>query len=82
MSSAVALLSNIGRPSDASLGAPVVARPVADPAASTKPGAVQPVRTPLTTDQASSIAQQLVAGPQKSGGAQQTGHVDRDNDGD
>jgi len=55
MSSAVALLSNIGRPSDASLGAPVVARPVADPAASTKPGAVQPVRTPLTTDQASSL---------------------------
>jgi uncharacterized protein YidB (DUF937 family) len=38
--------------------------------------------TSLTTDQASSIAQQLVAGPQKSGGAQQTGHVDRDNDGD
>jgi hypothetical protein len=55
MPSAVALLPNVGRPSEASLGAPVVARPLTDPAASGKPGVVRPVRTPLTTDQASSL---------------------------
>ncbi len=52
---AVVLLPNLSRPSDASLGAPVVARTVTDPAANTKPGVVQPVRTPLSTDQASSL---------------------------
>jgi hypothetical protein len=55
MSSAVALLTNVGRPSDASLGAPVVARPLADPAASAKSGVVQAVRTPLNTEQASAL---------------------------
>ncbi len=54
MPSAVALLPNLNRPSDVSLGAPVVARPV-NTDASTRPGVVIPVRTPLTTEQASSL---------------------------
>lgn len=52
MPSAVGLLPNMNRPSDVSLGAPVVARPASGP---TKPGVVEPVRTPLTTEQASSL---------------------------
>ncbi|HTQ06249.1 MAG TPA: glucosaminidase domain-containing protein [Polyangiaceae bacterium] len=55
MTSAVALLPNLNRPSDVSLAAPVVARPVNDASATARPGLVQPVRTPLTTDQASSL---------------------------
>jgi Mannosyl-glycoprotein endo-beta-N-acetylglucosaminidase len=55
MSSAIALLPNLSRPSDVSLGAPVVARPVTSTTSSDRAGVVQAVRTPLTTDQASSL---------------------------